>query len=138
MSKGMERKVGSHVAKVDIGGARVPIGFLASFRKKKHSLCESGKGFVVFVIGESKQNRVCECATKRAIVKLRTLGVKGFEILSEQWLADEMERIKASEDLARHEGELASPSALCPYPENSDQALAWHEGHDRKKKEASS
>lgn len=89
--------------------------------------------------GETKKiNVVCDCVTPRAAKKLRQVGVAGFEKLGEEWLVSEKIKIEAHEERCRQEGYAAPPDAVCPYPENTDQALAWGEGHRRKKDESAS
>ncbi len=70
--------VGSHVALINFGGAQVPVGFIASFRKKNHFVCESGKGFTVVTVKGERTNHLCQCAVPRAAKKLREVGVKGM------------------------------------------------------------
>lgn len=130
-------QVGSHIAKIPFGGANIPLGFLASHRKKSHAICQSNYGFVVRTEpgSDKKINMVCECVTPRAAKKLRQVGVAGFEKLGEEWLAAERIKISKVEERCRHEGYEAAPEAKCPYPTDTDQALAWEEGRSKKKGE---
>jgi hypothetical protein len=130
-------EVGSHIAKISFGGAQIPLGFLASHRKKSHLICESNYGFVVLTQPGTKKkiNMVCECVTPRAAKKLRQVGVAGFELLGEEWLAAEKIKIAEHEARCEREGFDAAPEVTCPYPAETDQALAWEEG--RRKKRAS-
>ena len=131
-------EVGSHIAKISFGGANIPLGFLASHRKKSHLICQSNYGFVVRTQpgSDKKINMVCECVTPRAVKKLRQVGVAGFEKLGEEWLAAEKERIKEHEEQCRREGYDAAPGSKCPYPDDTDQALAWGEGKRKKAAES--
>ena len=131
-------QVGSHIAKIPFGGANIPLGFLASHRKKNHSICQSNYGFIVRTEpgSDKKINMVCGCVTPRAAKKLRQVGVAAFEQLGEEWLAAEKIKIAEHEERCRREGYEAAPDAVCPYPAETDQALAWGEGHRRKKAES--
>lgn len=133
-------QVGSHIAEISFGGAKIPLGFLAAHRKKSHRDCERGGGFVIRSMPghKGKINVVCECATTRAAQKLKQVGVQGFEILGSDWLAKEKIKIEESEAKCRDEGYHAAPDVACPYPEKTDQALAWQEGRDKKLREEAS
>lgn len=131
-------QVGSHIAKIPFGGATIPLGFLASHRKKNHVICMSNYGFVVRTEpgSDKKINMVCECVTPRAVKKLRQVGVVGFEKLGEEWLAAEKIKIAEAEERCRQEGYAAALDAKCPYPADTDQELAWQEGRSKKKSES--
>lgn len=133
-------QVGSHIAEISFGGAKIPLGFLAAHRKKSHLTCQSGGGFVIRSMPGHKEkvNVVCECATTRAAQRLKQVGVQGFEILANDWLAKEKIKIEESEAKCRHEGYHAAPDGECPYPEKTDQALAWQEGREKKLREEGS
>ena len=132
-------EVGSHIAEISFGGAKIPLGFLVCHRKRNHQDCESNLGFIARFHPDSKRkiNEVCVCVIPRALKKLRQVGVEGFELLGREWLAAEKIKIASHEARCRHEGYEAAPEASCPYPANSDQALAWKEGHQKKKSECS-
>jgi hypothetical protein len=122
--------VGSHVALINFGGAQVPVGFIASFRKKNHFLCESGKGFTIVTVKGERTNHLCQCAIPRAAKKLREVGVKGMEELGIEWKERAMVEVKASEMKCREEGKAAREGVTCPYQEKTDQQIAWQEGYD--------
>ncbi len=136
--KMMTVEVGSHIAKISFGGAQIPLGFLASHRKKNHNLCEGNFGFVTRSMpGHAKKiNAVCDCVIPRAAKKLRQVGVAGFEKLGEDWLVLERAKIAESEKRCQREGYEADSEASCPYPAGTDQALAWGEGRAKKKAES--
>lgn len=122
-------QVGSHTAEISFGGAKVPLGFLASHRKKNHGACQGGGGFLVRSVWKGKTYVVCSCATDRAAKKLQLVKVAGFELLGSEWLVEERKKIALNEERCRREGREAGFSATCPYPDKTDQALAWKEGH---------
>jgi hypothetical protein len=126
-------QVGSHIAEISFGGAKIPLGYLVSHRKKHHTACEPGGGFVVRVkANKEKIYTVCECVTPRAAKKLKQVGVAGFEQLAAAWLAVEKERIAAHEAQCRLEGYDAAEDEANPYEEKTDQAIAWAEGRAKK------
>jgi hypothetical protein len=126
-------QVGSHIAEISFGGAKIPLSFLVSHRKKHHTACEPGGGFVVRVKADkSKVYTVCECVTPRAVKKLKQVGVAGFEQLAAAWLAAEKLRIEEHEAQCRKEGYDAALDEICPYEEKTDQAIAWAEGRAKK------
>lgn len=130
-------EVGSHIAKISFGGAQIPVGFLASHRKKNHFICESNYGFIIRTDPGTKKkiNAVCQCAIPRAAKKLKQVGVAGLEKLGDEWLAAEKIKIAEQEERCQREGYEAAPAAKCPYPEKTDQALAWEDGRSKKKAE---
>lgn len=65
--------------------AIVPIGFLGTFRKKNHLPCEAGHGYVPEVLQGTRRNRLCQCATERAIKRYKLVGPRAFEKLGEDW-----------------------------------------------------
>lgn len=127
--------VGSHTSPIDFGDIRIPIGFIASFRKKKHLDCESGNGFVVLEVKGRKANAVCPCAAERAIKEFKRVGSKVFAERGAAWLEAEKVRLAADEERCRKEGYDAAPGAECPYPNLTDQFLAWREGQARREEE---
>lgn len=127
------QNVGSHVAEIDFYGARVPIGFLGSFRKKKHLICESGGGFVTSNhLGGKKAQVLCHCAIEQAQKKLRQVKRSGFEQLGREWREAAMKKVEEVEAVCREEGKAAAVAGKLeienPYPANSDQNLAWRDG----------
>lgn len=129
MATTTNQTVGSHITVIQFGPANIPIGFLASFRKKKHLMCEPGRGFVIQrVAGGERQNVVCDCAVFRARDRMTRVGTTAFEALGQEWLITEKQRLANNEAACREEGRQAAPGAECPYPEGTDQRLAWTEG----------
>ena len=133
MSTNTTQNVGSHVAEIDFYGARVPIGFLGTFRKKKHPPCAALGGFVVANhLGGKKANVLCHCAIAQAQKKLRQVKRSGFEQLGRDWREAAMKAVEEAEALCREEGKAAAGAGKLetdnPYPENSDQNLAWRDG----------
>lgn len=127
-------QVGSHIAEISFGGAKIPLGFLVSHRKKRHTACEPGGGFLIRVkANKEKIYTVCECVTPRAAKKLKQVGVAGFEQLAAVWLEAEKARIAEHEAQCRKEGYDAAEDATCPYQEKTDQAIAWEEGRAKKR-----
>lgn len=127
-------QVGSHTAEISFGGSKIPLGFLVSHRKKRHTTCEPGGGFVVRVkANKEKVYTVCECVIPRAAKKLKQVGVAGFEQLAAAWLAVEQARLAEHEAQCRKEGYDAAEDATCPYEAKTDQALAWNEGWAKKR-----
>jgi len=128
--------VGSHTSLINVGGAMIPIGFMASFRKKNHLQCESGRGFVVMMVKGNKSNAVCPCAAGRAVKKFKQVGPEVFAKLGTEWLEAEKIRLAADEERCRKEGYEAAAEAKCPYPNLTDQFLAWQEGRARREEES--
>jgi hypothetical protein len=108
---------------------------LTSFRKKNHA-CGSNYGFILRTSASGEKiNMVCPCVVPRASQRLKQIGAKAFEALGGAWL--EEEKIKIAEDQKKcwQEGYDAGRDDACLYPQNSDQFLAWVEGHQRREEE---
>lgn len=127
-------KVGSHVDLIQFApDVSIPIGFLASMRKKHHSPCAKGGGFVEKPIpGHGMAKVVCMCAVNRAQKKMKQVGVSHFVTLGQEWRDRELERVAASEAACEEEGSQAAEGAENPYPAMTDQHLAWRKGYDRR------
>lgn len=125
------QQVGSHIAVVQFGASQVPIGFLASFRKRNHLSCETGRGFLTRITSkEGRSQMVCGCAVTRAMARLKKDGVVAFEDASQKWLVDERRRLQAHEAACHEEGKKAGVEAKCPYPTGTDQHFAWMAGQE--------
>lgn len=128
-------RVGSHIAEIGFGGTKIPLGFLTSFRKKNHS-CGGNHGFLVRKSPSGDVvNVVCPCVVPRAHKRLKQVGQKAFEALGVTWLEEEKIKIKVDEEKCRKEGYEAARDDACPYPEKTDQFLAWVEGHQQREEE---
>ena len=75
---------------------------------------------------------ICGCGTTRATRKLKEVGSEEFLKLAEEWLVQAREQVKNDEARCREEGRCLLPGDQCPYPEHSDQNLAWMEGRSDK------
>ena len=67
-------------------GLNIPVGFLASFRKRSHSECQSGKGFKVIMSAGRRSNQLCFCAINRALQNFRDIGSENFKKHASEWL----------------------------------------------------
>lgn len=130
------QNVGSHLGEIQFGPCKVPIGFLASFRKSSHLVCLAGKGFkTILVPGKGKSQQLCECAVARATKRLNQVKKEAFSQLGVEWL--EHEKLAVAEDMerCRSDGRTSWPGQSNPYPAGSDQHIAWAEGFSEKEKE---
>lgn len=123
--------VGSHLGPINVAGENVPIGFLASHRKKHHLPCKATNGFIVMKTKAGPVNHVCPCAVGRAIKKLRQVKMKAWLQLAGEWLEAEKARLAEDEKRCEQEGYEAPVDATCPYPEKTDQELWWNAGRAR-------
>lgn len=67
-------------------GLNIPVGFLASFRKKNHSECAGGGGFKPFISAGRRSNQLCFCAVNRAVKNFRDIGSENFKKHASEWL----------------------------------------------------
>ena len=121
----------SHIGPINVGGIEVPIGFLASHRKKLHAPCKKGNGFVVMRTKAGLVNHLCPCAVAKGIKKLKQIGGVAWAQLGKEWLDAEMARLALDEARCQQEGYDAAVDATNPYPEKTDQELWWRDGHAR-------
>lgn len=89
MADTVEAQVEGLFTRIRFADARVPVGFLGTFRKKNHQACAAGKGFLVQVTADgSPRNLLCrarDCATDRAVKRYQKVGPRGFELLAADW-----------------------------------------------------
>jgi hypothetical protein len=121
----------SHLGLINVGGIDVPIGFLASHRKKHHEPCKKYSGFIVLKVKGELVNHVCPCVVPQAIKKLKKVGRDEWSRLAGEWLALEKVRLAEDEKRCELEGYEAAADATCPYPDKTDQELWWRAGRAR-------
>ena len=111
-------------------GVMVPVGFLASHRKRNHLDCESGNGFQTTILPGGKRQVLCHCATERAMKKLKQVGGSAFAQLGGVWLVQTRSDLKKETSQAHLEGLRAKEGTANPYPKGSDLFSSWEEGYN--------